>query len=256
MNIVSRAAFAALILMMAGTAAAQEAAPKPAAAPAAQDRWQRTDISFGLSTYSGDANSVQVISQVNSTLQFNRLEWDVIGNVGFNHSDGQRDLHQEEYDGAFRYKLEPSSHWFGMLHTWYEHDEISGVDLRAAAGPGLGVHAIDKDHIRLTLEGGLAATTEKQEVDRDYIAFFFDPSLRWAIGKKITLQQKMNFRYDIEEKDDVRVYWQSDLNFAVTQRVGVGFGVTVDFDNIPVQGHKRMDVETSTHLTIALGRAN
>lgn len=254
MNFVFRAVLAALVLMVAGTTPAQE--PQPAAQPAAPERWERTNISFGLSTYSGDVNSVQLSAQVNSTLKFTRLEWDAIGNFGLSRSDGQRDLRQEELDWAFRYSLKPSSHWFAMLHTWYEHDEIAGVDLRAAAGPGLGVHAIDTEIVRLTFEGGLAATTERQEVDHEFVAFFFDPSLRWMIGKKITLQQKANLRYNLEESDDVRLYFQSDVNFAITERVGVGFGVTVDFDDRPVRGHKKTDVQTSTRLTIGLGRTH
>ncbi len=259
MNVVFRAALAVLFLVATPLAIAQPA-PPPAPAPGGPvaapvpNNWERTNVSFGLNTYTGDTDSQQLMTQLNSTVELGRLESDMIGNVGIAQSEGQHQSNQEELDWAFRYTLRPSSHWFAMIHTWYEHDETAGIDFRGAIGPGVGIHAIDNKKMRLTLEGGLAATTEEQVHDQRYVAVFFDPSLRWNITKLLNLQHKTNFRFNTRDHRDVRIYTNEDLTLAITKRVGIGFGFTIDFDNQPVVGHRKTDIQTATTLTVALGR--
>ncbi|MEO8033721.1 MAG: DUF481 domain-containing protein, partial [Acidobacteriota bacterium] len=196
----------------------------------------------------------QVMAQLNSTVQFDRLESDAIGNLGLNHVKGQHVTNQEELDWAFRFTRHKSDRWFSMIHTWYEHDISSGIDFRGAIGPGIGMHIMDNATARLTLEGGVCATAERQVRDQNYPALFIDPSVRWNITKKTSLQQKLNLRFNMRDRNDVRMYTQGDLRYALTQRVGVGLSLTIDHDNVPVEGHRKTDIQTSTNLTIGLGR--
>ena len=244
---------AAFLLMTALPSDAQMA-PDSVPPETTGGHWERTNISFGFSTYSGDQDTAQLMSQVNSTIEFGLLESDAIANIGLSHSEGQHLTNQEELDWAFRRSWKLTNPWFLMLHTWYEHDETAGIDFRGSIGPGFGVHAVDNKTMRVTLEGGIAATSEQQVHDQTYAAIFFNPSIRWQMNKKVTLQHKTNFIWNTRDHQDVRVYTQGDINFSVTQRVGVGVSFTIDFDNVPVAGHHKTDVQTATNLTIALGK--
>lgn len=248
-------AFVAIV----GTAYAQiplqpTAPGQPVVTPDMPGNWQRTNLSFGLNTYTGDQDSQQLMAQLNSTLQFGRFESDMFGNFGVSRSEGQHQTNQEEVDWAYRYSLKKKSNWFAMVHTWYEHDEISGIDFRGAIGPGIGVHAINSQNMRVTFETGFAATTEEQVHDQRYVAWFFDPSIRWNISKKVDFQQKLNIRQNLTDHNDVRVYTNADITYAITQRVGIGFGLTIDYDRVPVVGHRKTDVQTATTFMVALGK--
>jgi putative salt-induced outer membrane protein YdiY len=160
----------------------------------------------------------------------------------------------EEVDWAFRItgKDPKKQRWFPMIHTWAEHDELPGIDYRLAAGPGIGMHVRDDSKMRVTLEGGFAYTDERQIHPQKFATLFFDPSVRWTINQKTSLQEKVNFRYNAERSRDVRVHSESDLNVQMTQRVSLSFSVTLDFDNEPVQGHKKFDMQTSTNVSFNL----
>ncbi len=254
--------FLLLLVLAAVPSFAQTAATPPtAAAPAS---WEQLKVGFGLSTYNGGvtgtnpvSNSIAFSTQISSTVKNGRLESDALGAADFVHAGGAHLINQETLDWALRLSWNrEQSGWYSLLHNWYEHNQSTGISFRSAIGPGIGRHVINNDKIRLTLEGGVAPTTEREQHKHNstFVAVFFDPSLRWKIGSKASLQGKLNFRFDGHGSDDIRVHSLSSLGYQFSKRVGASFVVTVDFDNKPVQDYRKTNTSTSTNLSISLGR--
>lgn len=247
---------AILIMLAAALPSLGQAAPPPSLSPTGPwptGPWDQTSISFGLSTYSGTINSTQFTAQLNSTFRRGRTESEALGNVGFLRARGQRLSSQGELDWALRFApRDPKGRLFSVIHTWFERDENSGIDFRGSVGGGVGTHLINNAKTRLTLEGGVAATTEKQVVDKNYPELFFDPTLRSHLSSSATVQEKLYFRYDLHNQTDVRVYSDSGLNFQITKRVGIGLHLVLDFDNEPVRDRKKLDIQSSTNLLFTI----
>ena len=243
---------AAIYALMVSTANAQQAAP-----PRDPNRWEQTSLSFGFQTYNGSSDSLSLNAAVDWLEQFEKVENDAMLNVNLSRSEGSSIYQSEDLNWAVR--LTPANgkrRWFPMVHLWFEHDEISGVDFRGTAGPGIGSHLINTRNVRLTLEGGVGRTIEKQVEDVSYNTFFFDPSLRWNINKKTRLKSKVSLNLNSEEGGDVRLHTETDLNFQLTQRVSLQNSVKVDFDNHPVPGHEKTDVQTSINVSFSIYKGN
>jgi putative salt-induced outer membrane protein YdiY len=239
---------AALCTVLSGIAQAQQqpAQPDP-------NLWEQTSLSLGFQTYHGGSDSVSLNIAVDWLEQFEKLENEAVVNINLSQSEGSSLYQSEDLNWALR--LTPAHakrRWFPMAHVWFEHDEIAGVDFRGTAGPGIGIHLIDTAETRLTLEGGFARTVEKQIEDVSYNTIFFDPTWRWNINKKARLKSKLSLNLNGTEGGDVRLHSETDLNYQITQRVSLQNSVKIDYDNHPVPGHEKTDIQTSINVSFSI----
>jgi putative salt-induced outer membrane protein YdiY len=221
--------------------------------PPPSNSWEQTSISLGLQTSSGESTYIALNSAIDWCEQYTHVESDMTANASVSQSEGSRIFDAEGVDWPIRWTpVNRKNRFFPMMHLWFEHGEVSGIDFRGAAGPGIGSHVIDNAKMRLTLEAGFARTIEKQIADSDYNTIFVEPTFRWNINKKVSLKNKVASSFNMENRDDIRLHSETDLNFQLTQMVSVSNSVIVDYDSDPVRGHRNTYVQTSINLSISI----
>jgi len=224
-----------------------------ATTPTEEGYWENTSIKVGINTYSGDTDSTNLTIHADWNACVGLLESDFDFDSSFHTALHTDFIDQQKLDWALRRKFRPHSKWFAMVHTWAEHQESKGIDLRVAIGPGIGVHLIDNKRTRVTLETGVALTREEHDdgVDQDYTAIFFDGNWDWVINERTKLDHDTKFRLNTDDTDDLRIYSETDLSYQITKTVlALTVGVVLSYDARPVRGHKEMNVETHTMLKI------
>ena len=230
-----------------------------AAAAAAQQTttetgyWENTSIKLGLNTYDGDNDSISFSAHADWNAHVSLLESDLDFDAGFQKSRGQEHIDQQKLEWTLRRLFRRDSKWFMLVHTWGEHNQSTGIDRRMAIGPGVGLHLIDNKKTRVTLEGGVAITTERHDdgVSDDYTALFFHPSWNYVINDRASIDHDTDARWNSDESDDIRIYSETDLTYQITKKVfALSVGVVVNYDARPVRNHKRTNIETHTTLKI------
>lgn len=221
--------------------------------PTEEEYWENTSIKVGFNTWHGDTDATSLIIHADWNACVGLMESDLDFDSSFHIARRTDFIDQQKLDWALRRSFRPHSKWFAMVHSWVEHNDSTGIDLRTAIGPGIGIHLIDNKKTRVTLEGGVAFTAEKEAdgVDQDYTAIFFDPSWNWVINDRAKIDHDTKFRLNADDTDDLRIYSETDLTYQITKTVlALAVGVVINYDARPVRNHKDLNYETHTMLKI------
>jgi putative salt-induced outer membrane protein len=243
----------AIVLGLAIPLPAQEPS-QPASEPPPRF-WEHTTIGFGFNSSSGNLDAKSLNARLESVIRWSRGELDATMDADFTEVKGQDLVDRYKLDSALRRSFARNSRNFGLLHAWLNRDQAAGIDFRHSFGLGVGRHVIDQQKGRLTLEGGVAMTTEELaggDVRESFATLFFDPTLHWSLTATTSFQQQVNLRYNFEESEDHRIHSDSSIGVQITRRIGIQFSVLVDYDNLPVAGRKKTDVQTSTNVLFTL----
>lgn len=248
-----------LVLSFGSQAQAQQPpAQPPAQQPPPSDLWEQLTIGLGFQLYSGDQDAVAFGVNVDWSEQFRRIELELSGNANVTHAKGDTTHHAESMNWALRWLAEgrTDSRLYPMVHIWYQHDEVAGVDLRATGGAGVGSHLMETTAVKLTLEGGVGATTERLTgaADKSYASLFVVPRLQSQLGQRAMLKSHLLTELNASDGGDVRLQHQTDFNVQITPRVGLQNSLIVSYDREPVPGHQPTNVQMTVNVAFSLTR--
>lgn len=248
------------ILLLAGATLATplEAQTSTTATPTEEGYWQTTWIRFGLETHRGNSDSTFFTGDMDWNTNIGLLESRFDFDSSWAKTDRRKFVEQQKLEWTLRRLFRPHSRWFYLIHSWADHHELSGIDLRTAIGPGVGVHLIDTKKMRFTMEGGPQWVREKHNNGRreSFGALFFNPTLTWHITDHIDLDHDMMFRKNLTEGGDFFIYSETDVDYRLTKVWFLSTCLIINYDADPVRGHKRMDIETKTAIKIKFGTAS
>lgn len=232
------------------------AAPAPAPSPA-PDAWTELTVGGGLQLYSGTTDTLALSTSFDWSQQFRHVETEATANLNVSHTFGaDRDVYTGIFTSVARWLAATRSgpHLYPMFHALVQHDDASGIDLRATVAAGVGSHLVENARLKLTLEGGIGLTRERARVDQDYPTILVSPTLRWKIDPRTFFTAGTLAYFDTEVARDVRLHSEVDLNVQLTPRVGLQNSLTISFDNVPDPGQTKTVVQFGVNVAFSLTR--
>ena len=130
------------------------------------------------------------------------------------------------------------------------HDSIGGVDSRITVGGGIGHTFVDEEDFRYSGEVGLSyvfedlkgrGTDPTVDPDTEYLAARVAHVLDWQIAADLALHHEAEAFPSLEDSDDIYVKAFTDLRYAMSENLSIGFGWLLLYDNTPVPGNDRVD---------------
>ncbi|OGW38638.1 MAG: hypothetical protein A2X58_06305 [Nitrospirae bacterium GWC2_56_14] len=149
----------------------------------------------------------------------------------------------------------PDKTFFPAMHLKIETDKNAGVRWRALGGPGLGMRFMKTDSTNLTVVAGVSRTQERTtQGERDkFHAFHAETQLRQKLSPNAGAASSLQFDRNMSDDEDIRLQWESDLNFRISQTVAFQATFTAKFDKKPVQHFERRDY--LLHFSLLWGNA-
>ncbi|HEU5163307.1 MAG TPA: DUF481 domain-containing protein [Thermoanaerobaculia bacterium] len=215
---------------------------------------RQISVQFGLSSSHGNRDSYSLSSSVEWNENIGRFENDLdfdahvteaIGNNGGLSDEVTLDWTSRDALGSA-----PARRWFVLTHLAGDRQDYAGLEFRAIAGAGLGRHVVEATHLRVTLEGGVAAAWEKPE-DGSTDVFpmpFAHGMMSWNLSKTANLNETLQLQLNADDTGDVRVSSETGVSIRITESISLRPSVKVSWDNRPAAGASSLDVTTHTSL--------
>ena len=128
-----------------------------------------------------------------------------------------------QYDHYFDERL------YGYVTGSFDHDGISGLDLRSQVGVGVGYQFADKEHYKASGEVGLSYVDENyvesvgvESSDTDYLAARVAYDVWWQINERWTFQQLAEAFPSLEDAEDIFVRVNTSLSGSLTESMTLG----------------------------------
>lgn len=155
-----------------------------------------------------------------------------------NTMDAQNALGSVKYDYFITKKL------FTYVQVLLEHDKMQDLDLRYAAGPGLGYQFVDTPAAKLFTEAGVSYVSEKYgaNLDREYASGRWSVGFNWEI-----LPDRVKFFHlhegyiRLEDTEDFHFRSQQGFRLPLINNFYANIQFDYDYINRPATGKKHYD---------------
>jgi putative salt-induced outer membrane protein YdiY len=211
-------------------------------------------IAFGLNSSHGNRDSISLTASFDWNENIGRIENDFDLNASISDSLGsEAGLSDEQsIDWTLRYSIGSAAtrRWFVLSHTSAERQRYAGLEFRGIAGAGIGRHLVERVHLRLTLEGGVAMAWEKPDggPGEQFAMPFAHGMMSWNISDGANLTQTMQIQLNGDDRGDLRVNTDTEISIRISERLSLRPSVKMNWDNRPIGNAKSLDVITHTSL--------
>ena len=154
-----------------------------------------------------------------------------------------------------RYERILTERSFALFTVGYLSDQFSGYDLRAYAGPGVGMEIIKTPEQKL--QGLFSILYNRDEFSTgtesgdDYVTARATGKYEWKIQENITFKETLDYFTSVEDFDVYFLDSVTALEVKVNGRISIGMNYTVNYQNRPPSAElKRTDTTLLTTLII------
>ena len=141
---------------------------------------------------------------------------------------------------------------FWYLRASVEHDEFKDIQLRAAAGGGLGIRLIDTSNTQFSVRGGLGYVLARRDVvpDETYPAFGWGIDYsHWFIPDRLEFFFNQGGLASLTSKGDVSMRTRTGVRFPISSGLSANAQLNVDYEGDPGPDNEKTD----TQLFVGLG---
>lgn len=132
------------------------------------------------------------------------------------------------------------------------YDEIRRIDLRYEVGPGLGYHLIKASNFALNTEVGLNYQEQNFADDGTTELFFYRLAqmVNWQLNAKITFDEKFEFFPRVEDSDQYRFRFESNLRYWLFANLSLNVTVIDQYDTQPAPTVTRNDLQVRSSVGV------
>lgn len=237
--------------MLVGTLWANLSAQKPSAAPPLVREFT---VGEGVQVIHGNQDAVSASSALDWFRQSQRFESEATVNATLVRAGGGwNSTANLNWAGRIGTGQSGEKKAYPLTHLWLQRDEASGVNFRATAGGGLGLHVVQRTGVRVTLEGGAGGTSERVpgRVD-NFFTLFVGPAFRWALNERTSVNGQTIAYVNGRTGQDLRSNTEIDFNVQVSKRVGLQNQLLLFTDTQPPTGFKSSNLQATVNVSFAL----
>ena len=212
---------------------------------------------LGITFTSGNSNTDQVNAGFKAEKITETREYFVEAFYDYGRSEQTQDGEEVRVTNLDKGKIEAkgnvvlSEKSYAYISISAERNEISGIDRRVAAGPGLGHYLQRNDIMTLGVEGGLVWVFEEiDNTSNDYAAFRLAQNLKWALTEGATLRQDFEVIMDVEDEENYFINASIVAEASLTASLGLRTEIRNSYNNQPGSDKEQNDVILRTGISV------
>ncbi|MCF8217726.1 MAG: DUF481 domain-containing protein [Bacteroidales bacterium] len=171
---------------------------------------------------------IQYKQDIHTFLMLSDLSFIKAGNENYENNGSQH----------FRYTRNMND-WMSLEgFAQFQYNQVLKVNFRNLWGGGIRFEAFDKDKFKLYL-GNIAMFEHEQHKDKtkeNNLRLSYYINLKWKIKEEISVSSIAYFQPKMFNLPDVRILWQSSINFKVLKNLKVGVQHNWMHDAYPPEG--------------------
>ncbi len=147
-------------------------------------------------------------------------------------------------DAGIDFKYYFHGKWFGVYSTTFLSNTEQLIDLRTNGKIGLGTYILQTNAVYWNLSGGASFVMENYtnpDDDRDSWEGFIASELNMFDTGDLSLTSKIGLYPGITEKGRFRTDFSMDVKYDLPKDFYIRIGVTLNYDNKPVEGASESD---------------
>jgi len=216
--------------------------------PVGPKKW-RGKVRFGYSSTSGREDTQNANLNVDAVRETEKTRLTLDGAARYGWTNVADTANAQEASGKVDVFFKPRTYAYWNLGLF--RDRVNLIDLRTSSGLGAGRKFVTGERVSLEGELGVSAMWEKtappspeENSETEWfvrVAGRFD----WQLGKGAEFSEDIELYPGLSSEGEFRFRSITQLTTAVTQRLSLAAGFTIDYDNDPPEGAPR----TSTNAT-------
>jgi len=194
------------------------------------------DASFGLSTTSGNSDTMSLSFTFNANTQIdNTKKW--LNKGGYLRAEQDGNDTADNLVFSSRLEWTHSDKIYSYYEVGYLKDKFKDYDYRITPSIGLGYVFFDNGVKSLKFTGGLSEVMisyRSMDSTDNYGALTFGNEFKWKISSSADFSQKLSVTSDISDFSKYFLVFNMDLSVAINKTWGVKLAFTDNYDNEPV----------------------
>jgi putative salt-induced outer membrane protein YdiY len=240
-----RKAFVLIYLMLCGSAATASADEKPLKARA-------------TASYQGTAgNTENHGAAADGKAEYTAGRWliDGTGNYTLAVSAGEKKGESAGLSAGTKYFLTGGKRFYGRYKAEWQRNVFSGFEHRVFNFVGLGAYPVRSDRQELSVEAGPNYIHERYREDNgkseaNFVAAHAGAFYRISLNGAADIEASAVWDMDLRNAADQLSTGKVSLHAGVANWLDVTATEKVDWDNVPPEGYRNVDVTTTVGLTI------
>jgi putative salt-induced outer membrane protein YdiY len=162
----------------------------------------------------------------------------------FNYAEESETVTARNTFGTMKYDYFHTNYAYSFLALELLNDTFKDINLRTVAGPGVGYQVWDDKNKALSIELGVAYTSEDREEsdDDEWIAGRSSVSFRLNAFDIATLSESVLAYINFEDSDDYQVRNEASISSALGSSWSLKISNIIEYDNKPAEKIEKTDV--------------
>lgn len=237
---------AALALLAAGPAAAQEDGEEP------EPGW-RGNADLGFTLTEGNSETTSLSAAIHAAWRREAGRWSLDGSLVRTTTDGEEVANRG--DAGLQYDWFAGERTYLFTRAGVSYNEPAGLDLRLSPAAGVGWRALEREGLELSLEGGASwirdsfadgSTTED-------LSLLAAESFYLQLAEDTDLVQTLTWQPSTEGVDDYLLEGEIALSTMITEAVGLKVSLRDQFDSEPFVDPVTGEQREKNDLTFVTG---
>ncbi len=167
------------------------------------------------------------------------------------------DVTSSSWTAGARYERAITERFFAFVAADYLKDTFSGYDMRVTVGPGAGYDFLKTDAHTLKgllsvlyVQENLHAVPEPTDDEESYAAGKAEGNYAWQITENLKFKQNADISISFDDTDVYFVNSETALEAKLSDKLSLGIGYIVNYQNQPAGGAEHTDTTFLTSLVI------
>ena len=211
--------------------------------------WAGTTGNAKALTFTAAASAARVTTNDKTSIQFNLIKASALVN-------GETSATAQAARGGIAYSHDVTPRLFANVFNDYEYDRFQNLDLRIAAGGGVGFHAIKGERSKLDLLGGVDYNHSRFStplIKDEAEAFWGDDYVLKLTGVSSLIQTFRMFN-NLSETGTYRINFDTTLATKVMKWLTWNVALSDRYLSNPAPGRKTNDFLYTTGLGVTFGK--
>lgn len=200
------------------------------------------NISIGALSQAGNSNSKSASISAEGVRKTTNDRYSA--RLLFNYAEESDIVTARNTFGAMKYDYFLTNHAYSFLALELLNDTFKDINLRTVAGPGVGYQVWDDKNKSLSIELGVAYTSEDREEseDEEWVAGRSSVSLRLNAFDIATLSDSVLAYMNLEDDDNYQIRNEASISSALGSSWSLKVSNIIEYDNTPADGVEKTDV--------------
>lgn len=221
--------------------------PEPSPPAPAPPRWKDGEVSVGGIFIRGGTRADNLNFQVKATRAWEGATLGMRGRYNLVTREGNRVKSRSEALARYDRELGGRDYWYADASAL--RDTSEGVDWRGTQGLGLGRTLLEREGLRLGMEGGLQVQEEHRVAGDRYtdLQARLGQTLAWRLPGAL-LEERLDLYPNLTASQRFRTVLEASLTADLTEKVKLRIGLSGEFEDTPPEEGEKLELRATVSL--------